>query len=584
MFREITSRTTLENLKREAKRWLHALRDDDPDVRRDARARLERAIPNAAADVALRQVQFALAREYGFPGWAALKSHLASLPPSDDERASRVAWFIDNACPDHHVRGGPAHVRVWHTARRLLDRHPEIASDSFYTAIVCGDIDRVRRTLAERPEAANEKGGPKGWEPILYLCFSRAPVQDASENAVAIARALLDAGADPNVHFAAGGSAYTPLVGVVGEGEEDRPAHPQRDALVRRLLERGANPFDIQVIYNTGFHGEFLWFLEMIHEESVKRGREEVWKDPEWEMIGMGGYGTGARWVLDIAVRDDNLALAEWALSHGANPNAGPPRAKSMSQRSLYEEAVRAGRTEMADLLVRFGAVAAPVVVEGIDRFIGACLRLDTAEARAILEQHPEYLQATEPIFRAAQQDRADVVALLIELGTSPEIEDGEHQRPLHVAAYYDALHVAQLLLDRGVEADPVHTAWNNTPLGAATYSQHPRLVELLARVSRDIWELTNGGHIDRLREVLRAEPALARTVSGGHTPLMWLPPDDAVRAMEVATLLLQYGADPTLRNEDGETAADRALKLGLFEVAELLQQPGSPASVTEPS
>ena len=573
MPRQISPKSTLENLKREAKRWLHALRADDPQVQRHARARLDQATPNAPAAPSLRHVQHALAREHGFDGWAALKAHLATAPGVDGQRDERVAWFIENACPDHHVRGGPAHVRAWHTARRILERFPEVAHDSFYTAIACGDADRVRATLAERPEAATEKGGPKGWDPLLYLCFSRAPLQAASDNAMGIAEALLDAGADPNAYFMAGGSRYTPLVGVVGEGEENRPAHPQRDALARLLLERGANPFDIQVIYNTGFHGRFLWFLEMIYEASMKRGLEAAWRDPEWEMIGMGGYGTGARWVLNIAVRDNNLALAEWALKHGANPNAGPPRAKHLSQRSLYEQAVRAGHTDIAELLVQFGAVRTDVVLEGIEEFTAACLRLDAAAARAILARHPEYGQATRPMFAAAERDRADVVELLLELGMSPEIEDAEHQRPLHVAAYAGSLRVARLLLERGVEPDPVHTAWNNTPLGAATYSQHPHVIELLARVSRDIWELSNGGHIERLREVLREQPELAKIVSGGHTPLMWLPADDESRAMEVAKLLVAHGADPSLKNKDGETAADRAARLGLSDVAEFLDR-----------
>jgi ankyrin repeat protein len=573
MVRQITPKSSLENLKREAKRWLAALRGTDPEAQREARLRLERATPNARPGPTLRDVQHALAREHGLPGWAALKARLADTSRTDTGHDDRVAAFIASACPDHRVRGPSAHVRAWHTARRLLERYPEIAHDSFDTAVACGNLGAVEKTLSERPQAASDKGGAKGWDPILYLCFSRAPLAAARDNAVAIARALLDAGADPNAYFMAGGSRYTPLVGVVGEGEEDRPAHPERDALARLLLERGANPYDIQVIYNTGFHGRFLWFLEMIYEESVKRGRRADWDDPEWEMIGMGGYGTGARWVLNCAVRDDNLALAEWALTHGANPNAGPPRARTMSQRTLYDDAVRAGRTEMADLLLRFGAIRSDVTTDELATFTAACLRLDAAEARAILERNPEYLRAPEPLFAATRLDRPDAAAFILDLGVSPDVEDGEHQRALHVAAYDDAPRVARLLLDRGAEVDPIHTAWNNTPLAAAVYSHHPRMIDLLGRVSRDIWELVGAGKVERLRELFREEPELARIVSGGHTPLMWLPPDDETRAMEVARLLLDHGADPTIRNNDGETAADRAAKLGLFEIAELLNR-----------
>ena len=43
MPRRLTPRSTLEGLKREAKRWLKALRADDAE----ARARLDRALPGA---------------------------------------------------------------------------------------------------------------------------------------------------------------------------------------------------------------------------------------------------------------------------------------------------------------------------------------------------------------------------------------------------------------------------------------------------------------------------------------------------------------------------------------------------------
>src|SRR5215207_8091898 len=65
MPREITSATSLENLRKEAKRWLKALRAGDAG----ARARLDRAYPGAPRDPVLRDVQHALAREYGQENW-----------------------------------------------------------------------------------------------------------------------------------------------------------------------------------------------------------------------------------------------------------------------------------------------------------------------------------------------------------------------------------------------------------------------------------------------------------------------------------------------------------------------------------
>jgi ankyrin repeat protein len=589
MARQLTSATTLENLKKEAKRWLKALCRNEEQ----ARARLDRAYPSAPAAPGLRDVQHALAREHGLPGWAALKDALADFALANRAHAERVTWFLDNACPDHHVRGGPDHVMARHTAMRILSRHPEIARDSLSTAVVCGDLAGAERILSERPQAASEKNsatgpdraglggsgdrfrknlGPKGWGPLLYLCFTRLPLAAANDNAVAVARALLDRGADPNAYFMAGDSRYTPLVGVIGEGEEGRPSHPRREALTRLLLERGAEPYDVQVFYNLHFHGDVLWYLELIYEHTVRSGREADWNDREWSMINMGGYGLGARFLLDVAVAKNDLRLAEWCLTRGASPNAAAPSHPRWSKRTPHEEALRNGLTEMAELLVRFGATPGTLVLEAEEAFAAACLRLDREKALALLAEHAEYLLAPGPMFAAAERDRADVVAFLLDLGMSPDVQDARGQRALHVAAYNDSAGVAALLIERGAAVDPVDAVHDGTPLWWAVWGQRPRTVELLSRLSRDVWALSFTGNVERLRELLSAEPGLAKQVGNESTPLMWLP-DDEARAAEVTSLFLAHGADPSVRNKEGQTAADLARKRGLEGAAELLSR-----------
>ncbi|MGI8499221.1 MAG: ankyrin repeat domain-containing protein [Gemmatimonadaceae bacterium] len=467
--------------------------------------------------------------------------------------------------------------------------------ECFSMAVVCGDLGAVSRVLGQRPGAADEKSstaspdraraghpgdlsrdlGPKGWEPLLYLCFTRLPLPAANDNVVAIARALLDSGANPNAYFMAGDSRYTPLVGAVGEGEEARPPHPRRDELVRLLLERGAEPYDIQVIYNIAFRGDVLWFLELIHAQAMKLGRQSDWEDPNWSMLDMGGYGSGARWHLDIAIKNNDLRLAEWLLEHGANPNAAPARDTRFSQRTPYEEAVRKGHTEMAELLLRHGATASVVVLEGIEAFVAACLRLDRDAVRTMLVRNPEFLRSPEAMFAAAKRDRADVVVSLLELGMSPDVENQHGERPLHIAAYAGSIRVAELLIASGAEIDPVESHWSNTPLGAAVYAQQTPTIELLGRYSRDVFELTYAGNVERLREVLGADPSKAKIVADGQTPLMWLPPADEARAIEIVELFLAHGADASIQNPRGQTASDRAERLALFDAAKLLRSKG---------
>jgi hypothetical protein len=106
-------RRNLESLKKEAKRWHAALRDNDPE----ARARFARIIPNPPDDPALRDVQHALAREHGFAGWSDLKDAIegqASKPAmlaAYDDMAGALLEAYRTGTPEAMER----HYRLtWH--------------------------------------------------------------------------------------------------------------------------------------------------------------------------------------------------------------------------------------------------------------------------------------------------------------------------------------------------------------------------------------------------------------------------------------------------------------------------------------
>src|SRR4051812_5859859 len=68
MARSITPATSVENLRKDAKRWLKAIRAGDAA----ARARYERVRPAAPPDPGLRDVQHAIALEYAQESWESL--------------------------------------------------------------------------------------------------------------------------------------------------------------------------------------------------------------------------------------------------------------------------------------------------------------------------------------------------------------------------------------------------------------------------------------------------------------------------------------------------------------------------------
>lgn len=184
----------------------------------------------------------------------------------------------------------------------------------------------------------------------------------------------------------------------------------------------------------------------------------------------MGAYGSGARFILEAALKKWNLELAEWVLGKGANPDAAPARDKRFPKTTLYQEAQRRGFTEMADLLLRRGAAPSAPELTDREKLVPACLRLDTDEVEMLFQKHPDFTQLPDAMFAAAEQDRADVVALLLDLGVSPDVSDAYGERPLHRAAANDALATAKVLIERGAAVDPRESRFDATPIGWASY------------------------------------------------------------------------------------------------------------------
>ena len=93
MQRKLPSTTHLENLKRAAKHWLQALRENDLE----AHERFERAYPNHSGTPVLRDVQYALAREHGFENWKELKLEVQEAAKSQATAAYEQAArdFVD---------------------------------------------------------------------------------------------------------------------------------------------------------------------------------------------------------------------------------------------------------------------------------------------------------------------------------------------------------------------------------------------------------------------------------------------------------------------------------------------------------
>lgn len=227
------------------------------DKLRDEARKLQRA-----NHIPLHAAQLTVARSYGFTGWPALVHYLReaadlSVDPGavDETSLGPADRFCSWASLRYNETDAPPR---WQSAAELLAADPKIVDRSVWAAAAATDPVALAGHLTKRPELANTGGGPFGWGPLMYLCYSRVPLGRTADEVVMAATLLLDAGADPDAGYLWCGMStpFTVLTGVFGEGEQGprrQPRHPFATELATLLLRRGAHPVDQQTLYNRMF-------------------------------------------------------------------------------------------------------------------------------------------------------------------------------------------------------------------------------------------------------------------------------------------------------------------------------------------
>jgi len=548
MSRELTTKTHIETLRKDAKRWLKALRAGDPA----AVQRLKTAWPKAPAEPGLRDVQHALSLEYGQDSWVALKAAIDDLAIERQSRSQRIEQILR-----HGWDGDPA------IARRILKRHPDLTRDSLFTAAACGDLETVERHLARDPEAVRRVDPSRGWTALAHVAYGRLD----EVNGLAMARRLLDAGSDPNFGFTDDWETpFKVLTGPIGLGEGAKSSHPQAEAMVALLVAAGADAYDSQSLYNVSIVGHDTHWYDVLWRQAEAAGKLDDWRVKGPSRLGDHLGCSTLNYLLGNAVGQNHLDRVQWLLERGADANT--PHA--YEKRPVLAVARLSGFTAVAELLEAHGAT--PVALDGADALQALAARGDEAGARALVAAQPDIVRWPKPLLSAAEHGNAPAVALLLALGADGKAADHEGITPLHRAVQSGSLEAVEHLLAAGADVDIRERRWGGTPLSWAVVLGQPHLADKLAPISRDVRALASQARLERLAAVLDAEPALVNQVRPGDdpTPLFCLP-DDEDDAVAVARLLLARGADPKRRNDKGDTAADAARKRGLDEAAEVL-------------
>ena len=508
----------LDQLRKQAKDLLRAARAGDPT----ALTRF-RSLPSLAhagddelarAPLALHDAQSVIAREHGFPSWNALRERVEELTLGFDDA---VRELVEAATDGRSSR-----------AERLLALHPRIAGASFHAALVVGDVATVESHLARQPTLAREAGGPRGWEPLHYVCYDSLGHSSAADanGLVAIARRLLALGADANTRFPwLHHGVHRPVLWGATRVTQLRP-------LAELLLQSGADPNDGVTLPMAASAGDVAT-LDVLHafganpnQPWATDGSPALYAILHWSRT-----ADGVQWLLEhgadpdpvfaangetplhVAARLWDVALVESLVQRGADVSR-----RRADGRTPYALAMLNGNREVAEWLRAHGASDELLPV---DRLVAACGRGDRATAEAMLAERPslrdELTDAHYATLRdAAEQGNVAVLALLLDCGFDPNHGDEEiGKTALHSAAMAGQPDAVRLLLSRGASPDVRDREFNGQPLiwaaeGSRSHGDRAReyaeVGRLLLRAGSTVeWQLPTDEPTEVITEILAA-------------------------------------------------------------------------------
>jgi hypothetical protein len=482
---------SFEQLRKQAKELQRAVRDGDPDALAEVAARSPQSslTEDVRGTFPLRTAQLVLARRHGFPSWARLKHHLEvveqySRAPDRVESLSDPAdEFLRLSCLTY----GEDDPTRWAAARELLHAHPDIPSRSIHAAAAVAEPELVRRFLDRDRTLARIEGGPHRWTPLFYLAYTRHDPDVTEAAAVATTKELLLHGADPNEGYLWHGmpTPFTVLTGIFGEGEGGpvlQPRHPHSLALARVLLDAGADPNDGQTLYNRMFEPGND-HLELLFEYGLGQGDGGLWRTRLGEAVESPGQMLGRQ--LSWAVMHEMTERVRLLVSHGVDVDGVLP-----DGRTPTELAAVCGNVEMVHELRRLGASAPDL--DPVDAIVAAALAGDAEQVRSIAAAHASALdeaRRTRPalVVWAAARRRNEAIRLLATLGFDVNARgrrdvprDDPWETALHVAASRGDVEMARLLLSLGADPSIRDGRFDAPPLSWAGYSEQPAMIALL--------------------------------------------------------------------------------------------------------
>ena len=312
---------------------------------------------------------------------------------------------------------------------------------------------------------------------------------------------------------------------------------------------------------------------------------------------------------LSVASMRGFLSCAQFLLEKGAKTEV----LKTQDPTPLHLAAVN-GHIELCKLLLQYGA-------DPNDSFDGNpilsfVLGESKFEVVKLLIDHGVDINATNgrnrtALLEASKIGHKDLVAYLIEHGANLYHEDNDGWTSVHYAALSGYTEVLQLLYTAGADLQrPTPDGWTplhlcsespetanfllkngadvssvtndlgSTPLIVAITSKNPEVVKILLEAGSNIdHQIKNGticplqyavyyNHEEIFRILMEYNPQVDLVDDDGDTALNFI---DSDTPLGIAKILLNRGADPSIRNKEQETPLYTAVRLQNYEIVKYL-------------
>ena len=388
--------------------------------------------------------------------------------------------FIDSAC----IRLGSEAASDQRIAPEDVPSAWEAAEDSIFLASALGHVEAVQNILRDAPSLAKQKGGPRDWDPLTYLCYShflRSPL--AESDFIATAEMLLQAGADPNTGFFQEQHSPEPIFESVLFAAAGIAHH---EALTRLLLKHGADPNDGETPYHVpeGYENgafEAVFQSGKLNESSIATlllrkidfhdGRAIKWLleqgvDPNLQ----GMWGKTA--LQSAIVRGNHRSIVELLLQHGAEPGLPGNDGNAHTVAATY------GR---GDVIQSFAEGGFTPHLEAKEQILSTCAIGDRHRTKELASQYPDSVQAIKArggffLSEFAGNGNTEGIQLLLGLGCEinsshqlgdPYFDITLDSTPLHVAAWRARHETVSFLLENGADIHKVDSK-RRTPLHLA--------------------------------------------------------------------------------------------------------------------